>query len=79
MVVCVSGDTLAALGGCVRDWVLHHPCPLFAFYPSFSEAQQQLCTSKQELSELQKLLEEERDRRLTAENALSLAKEQIQR
>ncbi|XP_052014308.1 golgin subfamily B member 1 isoform X4 [Apodemus sylvaticus] len=47
--------------------------------PSFSEVQQQLCTSKQELSELQKLLEEERDGRLTAENALSLAKEQIQR
>ena len=50
---------------------------LFAFYPSFSEVHQQLCTSKQELSELQKLLEEERDRRLTAENSLSLAKEQI--
>ncbi|XP_029326466.1 golgin subfamily B member 1 isoform X3 [Mus caroli] len=47
--------------------------------PSFSEVQQQLCNTKQDLSELKKLLEEERDQRLTAENALSLAKEQIRR
>ncbi|XP_076799010.1 golgin subfamily B member 1 isoform X2 [Arvicanthis niloticus] len=47
--------------------------------PSFSEVQQQLCNTKQELSELKKLLEEERDQRLTAENALSLAEEQIRR
>ncbi|XP_031219670.1 golgin subfamily B member 1 isoform X2 [Mastomys coucha] len=47
--------------------------------PSFSEVQQQLCNTKQDLSELKKLLEEERDQRLTAENALSLAKEHIRR
>ncbi|EDK97946.1 mCG141708, isoform CRA_a [Mus musculus] len=47
--------------------------------PSFSEVQQQLCNTKQDLRELKKLLEEERDQRLTAENALSLAKEQIRR
>lgn len=47
--------------------------------PSFSEAQQQLCSTKQEVSELRKLLEEERDQRLRAENSLSLAKEQIRR
>lgn len=47
--------------------------------PSFSEVQQQLCSTKHDLSELKKLLEEERDQRLTAENALSLAKEQIRR
>ncbi|XP_029400145.1 golgin subfamily B member 1 isoform X2 [Mus pahari] len=47
--------------------------------PSFSEVQQQLRNTKQDLSELKKLLEEERDQRLTAENALSLAKEQIRR
>ncbi|XP_051005842.1 golgin subfamily B member 1 isoform X2 [Acomys russatus] len=46
---------------------------------SFSEAQQQLCSTKQEVSELKKLLDEERDQRLSAENALSLAKEQIRR
>ncbi|XP_052596587.1 golgin subfamily B member 1 isoform X4 [Peromyscus californicus insignis] len=45
--------------------------------PSFPEAQQQLCSTKQEVNELKKLLEEERDQRLTAENALSLAEEQI--
>lgn len=47
--------------------------------PSFSEVQQQLCNTKHDLSELKKLLEEERDQRLTAENALSLANEQIRR
>lgn len=46
---------------------------------SFSEAQQQLCSTKQEVSELRKLLEEERVQRLSAENSLSLAKEQIRR
>lgn len=53
--------------------------PFICFYPSFSEVQQQLCNTKQDLSELKKLLEEERDQRLTAENALSLAKEHIKR
>lgn len=47
--------------------------------PSLSEAQQQLCSTKQEVSELKKLLDEERDQRWTAESALSLAKEQIRR
>ncbi|VTJ88911.1 Hypothetical predicted protein [Marmota monax] len=46
---------------------------------SFSEAQEQLCNTKQEVSELRKLLEEERDQRIAAENALSLAEEQIRR
>ncbi|KAF0879148.1 GOGB1 protein, partial [Crocuta crocuta] len=46
---------------------------------SFSEAQQQLCNTKQEMSELRKLLEEERDQRVAAENALSVAEEQIRR
>ncbi|XP_007942083.1 golgin subfamily B member 1 [Orycteropus afer afer] len=46
---------------------------------SFSEAQQQLCTTKQEVNELRKLLEEERDQRLAAETALSVAEEQIRR
>ncbi|XP_045668678.1 golgin subfamily B member 1 isoform X3 [Ursus americanus] len=47
--------------------------------PSFSEAQQQLCNTKQEMNELRKLLEEERDQRVAAETALSVAEEQIQR
>ncbi|XP_062933427.1 golgin subfamily B member 1 isoform X3 [Cynocephalus volans] len=46
---------------------------------SFSEAQQQLCNTKQEMNELKKLLEEERDQRVAAENALSVAEEQIRR
>lgn len=46
---------------------------------SFSEAQQQLCNTKQEVSELRKLLEEERDQRVAAENALSVAEEQLRR
>ncbi|XP_012496785.1 PREDICTED: golgin subfamily B member 1 isoform X5 [Propithecus coquereli] len=46
---------------------------------SFSEAQQQLCNTKQEVNELRKLLEEERDQRVAAENALSAAEEQIRR
>ncbi|KAG3271366.1 golgin B1, transcript variant X2 [Ictidomys tridecemlineatus] len=46
---------------------------------SFSEAQEQLCNTKQEVNELRKLLEEERDQRIAAENALSLAEEQIRR
>ncbi|KAL1787607.1 golgin subfamily B member 1 isoform X4 [Sigmodon hispidus] len=47
--------------------------------PCFAEAQQHLCNTKQELSELKKLLEEEQDQRLMAENALALAEEQIRR
>ncbi|KAL6029948.1 hypothetical protein STEG23_028876, partial [Scotinomys teguina] len=47
--------------------------------PSFPGAQQQLRNTTQEVDELKKLLEEERDQRLTAENALSLAEEQIRR
>ncbi|GAB5576480.1 golgin subfamily B member 1 isoform X1 [Prionailurus iriomotensis] len=46
---------------------------------SFSEAQQQLCNTKREMSELRKLLEEERDQRVAAETALSVAEEQIRR
>ncbi|CAO2630538.1 Golgin subfamily B member 1 [Lemmus lemmus] len=46
---------------------------------SLSEVQQQLCSTKQEASELKKLPEEEQDHRLAAENALSLAEEQIRR
>ncbi|XP_069331206.1 golgin subfamily B member 1 [Eulemur rufifrons] len=46
---------------------------------SFSEAQQQLCNTKQEVNDLRKLLEEERDQRVAAENALSVAEEQIRR
>ncbi|XP_037692448.1 golgin subfamily B member 1 [Choloepus didactylus] len=46
---------------------------------SFSEAQKQLCNTKQEVSELRKLLEEEHDQRVAAENALSVAEEQIRR
>ncbi|XP_078208128.1 golgin subfamily B member 1 isoform X2 [Callithrix jacchus] len=46
---------------------------------SFSEAQQQLCNTRQEVNELRKLLEEERDQRVAAENALSVAEEQIRR
>ncbi|XP_025230865.1 golgin subfamily B member 1 isoform X3 [Theropithecus gelada] len=46
---------------------------------SFSETQQQLCNTRQEVNELRKLLEEERDQRVAAENALSLAEEQIRR
>ncbi|XP_051047386.1 golgin subfamily B member 1 isoform X4 [Phodopus roborovskii] len=47
--------------------------------PSLTETQQQLCSTQQEVNELKKLLEEERDQRLTTENALSLAEEQIRR
>ncbi|XP_049733642.1 golgin subfamily B member 1 isoform X4 [Elephas maximus indicus] len=47
--------------------------------PSISEAQQQLCNTKQEVSELRKLLEEERDQRVAAETALSAAEEEIRR
>ncbi|XP_067594840.1 golgin subfamily B member 1 isoform X3 [Pseudorca crassidens] len=46
---------------------------------SFSEAQQQLCNTKQEMNELRKLLEEERDQKVAAEAALSMAEEQIRR
>ncbi|KAM6223956.1 golgin subfamily B member 1 [Rhynchocyon petersi] len=46
---------------------------------SVSEVHQQLCKTKQEASELKKLLEEERDQRATVETALSSAKEQIRR
>ncbi|XP_036739261.2 golgin subfamily B member 1 isoform X7 [Manis pentadactyla] len=46
---------------------------------SFSEAQQQLCNTKQEVNELRKRLEEERDQRVAAETALSVAEEQIRR
>uniref|UniRef100_A0A8C5P0T3 Golgin B1 n=1 Tax=Jaculus jaculus TaxID=51337 RepID=A0A8C5P0T3_JACJA len=46
---------------------------------SVSDAQQQLCSSQQEVSELKKLLEEERDQRAAAESALSVAEEQIRR
>ncbi|KAM4888941.1 golgin subfamily B member 1 [Thomomys bottae] len=46
---------------------------------SFSEVPQQLCNTKQEVNELRKLLEEERDQRVAAENALSVAEEQIRR
>ncbi|XP_008841142.1 golgin subfamily B member 1 isoform X2 [Nannospalax galili] len=46
---------------------------------SFSEAQQQLYNTRQEVNELKKLLEEERDQRAVAENALSVAEEQIRR
>ncbi|XP_059777003.1 golgin subfamily B member 1 isoform X4 [Balaenoptera ricei] len=46
---------------------------------SFSEAQQQLCNTKQEVNELRKLLEEERDQKVAAEAALSMAEEQIRR
>ncbi|XP_045707773.1 golgin subfamily B member 1 isoform X3 [Phyllostomus hastatus] len=46
---------------------------------SFSEAQKQLSNTKQEVNELRKLLEEERDQRAAAETALSAAEEQIRR
>ncbi|XP_059954976.1 golgin subfamily B member 1 isoform X4 [Mesoplodon densirostris] len=46
---------------------------------SFSEAQQQLCNTKREMNELRKLLEEERDQKVAAEAALSMAEEQIRR
>jgi len=46
---------------------------------SFAEAQQQLSHTKQEMNELRKLLEEERDQRAAAETALSVAEEQIRR
>ncbi|XP_016055400.1 PREDICTED: golgin subfamily B member 1 isoform X1 [Miniopterus natalensis] len=46
---------------------------------SFSEAQKQLSNTKQEMTELRKLLEEERDQRVAAETALSMAEEQIRR
>lgn len=46
---------------------------------SFVQAQQQLCNTKQEVNELRKLLEEERDQRVAAETALSVAEEQIRR
>lgn len=46
---------------------------------SHSEAQHQQCNTSQEVDELKKLLQEERDQRLAAENALSMAEEQIRR
>ncbi|XP_070262390.1 golgin subfamily B member 1 isoform X1 [Myotis yumanensis] len=46
---------------------------------SFSEAQKQLSNTKQEVHELRKLLEEERDQKVAAETALSMAEEQIRR
>ncbi|XP_036998171.2 golgin subfamily B member 1 isoform X1 [Artibeus jamaicensis] len=46
---------------------------------SFSEAQKQLSNTKQEVNELRKLLEEERDQRVAAETALSVAEEHIRR
>nr|KAF6477587.1 golgin B1 [Molossus molossus] len=46
---------------------------------SYPEAQKQLSNTKQEVNELRKLLEEERDQRMAAETALSLAEEQIRR
>ncbi|XP_010628299.1 golgin subfamily B member 1 isoform X1 [Fukomys damarensis] len=46
---------------------------------SFAGAQQQLFNTQQEVAELRKLLEEERDQRVAAENALSVAEEQIRR
>ncbi|XP_007493829.2 golgin subfamily B member 1 isoform X2 [Monodelphis domestica] len=45
----------------------------------FSEAQQEQCNTRQEVSHLKKLLEEERDHRLAAEEALSEAQEEIRR
>ncbi|XP_036600808.1 golgin subfamily B member 1 isoform X2 [Trichosurus vulpecula] len=45
----------------------------------FSEAQQEQCNTRQEVSHLKKLLEEERDHRLAAEEALSAAQEEIRR
>ncbi|XP_068935738.1 golgin subfamily B member 1 [Petaurus breviceps papuanus] len=45
----------------------------------FSEAQQEQCNTQQEVSHLRKLLEEERDHRLAAEEALSAAREEIRR
>ncbi|XP_075412459.1 golgin subfamily B member 1 isoform X3 [Tenrec ecaudatus] len=44
-----------------------------------SEVQQELHNTKQEVSELRKLLEEERDQRVAAESTLSEAEEQIKR
>lgn len=52
---------------------------IFLLFWSSSEVQQQLCNSKQEVNELRKLLEEERDQRVAAETALSVAEEQIRR
>ncbi|XP_045758924.1 golgin subfamily B member 1 isoform X1 [Mirounga angustirostris] len=46
---------------------------------SFAEAQQQLSHTKQEMNELRKLLEEERDQRVATQTALSVAEEQIRR
>ncbi|XP_043846403.1 golgin subfamily B member 1 isoform X2 [Dromiciops gliroides] len=45
----------------------------------FSEAQQEQCNTRQEVSHLKKLLDEERDHRLAAEEALSAAQEEIRR
>ncbi|XP_044525999.1 golgin subfamily B member 1 [Gracilinanus agilis] len=45
----------------------------------FSEAQQEQCNTRQEVSHLKNLLEEERDHRLAAEEALSEAQEEIRR
>ncbi|XP_027701089.1 golgin subfamily B member 1 isoform X2 [Vombatus ursinus] len=45
----------------------------------FSEAQQEQCNTRQEVSHLKKLLEEERDHRLALEEALSAAQEEIRR
>nr|KAF6382091.1 golgin B1 [Pipistrellus kuhlii] len=46
---------------------------------SLLEAQKQLSSTKQEVNELRKLLEEERDQKVAAETALSMAEEQIRR
>ncbi|KAG8522014.1 Golgin subfamily B member 1, partial [Galemys pyrenaicus] len=46
---------------------------------SFSEAQHQLSSTEQDINELRKLLEEERDQRVAVEAALSMANQQIQR
>uniref|UniRef100_A0A8C4M633 Golgin subfamily B member 1 n=1 Tax=Equus asinus TaxID=9793 RepID=A0A8C4M633_EQUAS len=47
--------------------------------PQLSLSEAQLCNTKQEMNELRKLLEEERDQRVAAETALSVAEEQIRR
>ncbi|KAM8770627.1 golgin subfamily B member 1 isoform 3-T3 [Rhynchonycteris naso] len=44
---------------------------------SLTEAQKELSNTKQEVNDLKKLLDEERDQRVAAESALSVAEEQI--
>ncbi|XP_066203707.1 golgin subfamily B member 1 isoform X1 [Saccopteryx leptura] len=46
---------------------------------SLTEAQKELSNTKQEVNDLKKLLDEERDQRVAAESALSVAEEQIRR